>query len=250
MRKGVNVTELTGHRALVTGAASGIGAAIAAVLRREGAQVAGLDIAHIADVDHAISADLRDSDAVRRGVEQVCAALGPPDILVHAAAATHHGGCLDTAPELFLDLYDVNVGGAVRLLQAVVPGMRAGGGGAIVMLSSINANFATPTLAAYATTKAALNNLVQTAALELAPDKIRVNAIAPASIDTPAMRASYARDPSPADARLRNAARHPLERIGSAEEVAELALFLVSRRAAWITGSVYSIDGGASVTRR
>jgi 2-keto-3-deoxy-L-fuconate dehydrogenase len=242
--------ELTGRRALVTGAASGIGAAIASTFRREGAEVAGLDIAIGGGVDHAITADLRDTKAVKMGVEQAEAALGPFNILVHAAAASHHGGCLDTDPAVFRDLYDVNVGGAVRLLQALVPGMRAAGGGAVVMLSSINASFATPTLAAYAATKAALNNLVQTAALELAPDHIRINAIAPASIDTPAMRASYARHSDPEEARRRNAARHPLERIGSAEEVAELALFLVSSRAEWITGSVYRIDGGASVTRR
>lgn len=242
--------ELAGHSALITGAASGIGAAIAARFRRAGAKVAGLDIASMAGVDHVIIADLRDTDKVRAGVEQAAASLGPADILVHAAAATHHGGCLDTDPDIFRDLYDVNVGGAVRLLQALVPGMRGAGGGAVVMLSSINAKFATPTLAAYAATKAALNNLVQTAALELAPDHIRVNAIAPASIDTPAMRASYARDPNPADARQRNAGRHPIERIGTAEEVAELALFLVSPGAAWITGAVYPIDGGASVTRR
>lgn len=166
------------------------------------------------------------------------------------AAATHHGGCLDTDPDVFRDLYDVNVGGAVRLLQALVPGMKEVGGGAVVMLSSINARFATPSLAAYATTKAALNNLVATAALELAPDRIRVNAIAPASIDTPAMRASYARQANPEQARRNNILRHPLERIGEPDEVAELALFLASPRASWITGGIYPIDGGASVTRR
>jgi 2-keto-3-deoxy-L-fuconate dehydrogenase len=117
-------------------------------------------------------------------------------------------------------------------------------------MSSINADFATPTLAAYATTKAAVNNLVQTAALELAPDKIRINAIAPSSIDTPLLRASFARTPDPAAALAKNAERHPLGRIGTAEEVADLALFLASDRARWITGSVYAIDGGAGVTRR
>lgn len=249
---GVDVAagKLTGRRALVTGAASGIGAAIAQRLREAGAAVAGLDLVPVGLVDLAISADLRDGGAVREGAEKASAALGPIDMLVHAAAATHHGGCLDTDPEVFRDLYDVNVGGAVRLLQAVVPGMRVGGGGVVLMLSSINADFATPTLAAYAATKAALNNLVKTAALELAPDNIRVNAIAPASIDTPAMRASYDRYPDPAEARRRNAARHPLERIGTPEEVADLALFLVSPQARWITGAIYAIDGGASVTRR
>jgi len=250
VHKEVVMGELSGRTALVSGAASGIGAAIAICFRREGAKVAGLDISDVPGVDFAIQADLRDSKAVSDGIASASAKLGHPDILVHAAAATHHGGCLDTDPLIFRDLYDANVGGAVRLLQAVAPGMRAEGGGAIVMLSSINAKFATPTLAAYAATKAALDNFVQTAALELAPDNIRVNAIAPASVDTPAMQASYARHSDPLEARRRNAARHPLERIGTADEVAELALFLASGRSQWITGSVYAIDGGASVTRR
>jgi 2-keto-3-deoxy-L-fuconate dehydrogenase len=175
--------------------------------------------------------------------------LGAPDILVHAAAASSPGGVFETDPATFLDLYDVNVVGAVRLLQLCVPGMRSRGG-SVVVLSSINADFATPSLAAYAATKAALNNLVQTAALELASHNIRINAIAPASIDTPALRASFARTPDAEQARVRNIARHPLGRLGSAEEVAELALFLASDSARWITGSIYPIDGGAGVTRR
>src|SRR5262249_34686623 len=146
----------------------------------------------------------------------------------------------------FLDLYDVNVVGAVRLLQLCAPYM-PDSGGSVIVLSSINADFATPSLAAYASTKAALNNLVKTAALELAPRNIRINAIAPASIDTSALRASFARHADPKEARVRNIARHPLGRLGSVEEVAELALFLASEHAQWITGSVYAIDGGAGV---
>jgi NAD(P)-dependent dehydrogenase (short-subunit alcohol dehydrogenase family) len=240
--------ELQGRIALVSGSASGIGAAIVERFRRAGAKVAGLDLVESGS-DCDVVADLRDGAAVADALRSIEHRLGAPDILVHAAAASFHGGCLDTDPAVFLDLYDVNVGGAVRLLQASVPGMRRGGG-SIVMLSSINARFATPTLAAYAATKAALENLVQTAALELAPDGIRVNAIAPASIDTPAMRASYARSGDAAQALALNSKRHPIERIGRPEEVAELALFLASARSAWITGAVHPIDGGASVTRR
>jgi 2-keto-3-deoxy-L-fuconate dehydrogenase len=182
-------------------------------------------------------------------VAEATQTLGAPDILIHAAAASFPGGVLDTDPQTFLNLYDVNVVGAVRLLQLCTPAMRSRGG-SVVVLSSINADYATPTLAAYAATKAALNNLVKTAALELAPSKIRVNAIAPASIDTPLLRESFARTADPEEARAKNVARHPLGRLGSAEEVAELVLFLASDRAQWITGSIYPIDGGAGVTRR
>jgi 2-keto-3-deoxy-L-fuconate dehydrogenase len=243
------VGELQGSVALVTGAASGIGAAIVARFRAEGARVAGLDLrASGSDCD--LIADLRSDGALADAFATMKASVGAPDILVHAAAATFHGGTIDTEPGEYANIYDVNVIGAVRLLKLCVPEMRAKGEGAVVFLSSINADFATPSLAAYAASKAALNNLMQTATLEFAPDNIRVNAIAPASIDTPAMRDSYARTGDAEAARTANMKRHPIERIGTADEVAELALFLASKRAAWITGAVYPIDGGARVTRR
>ena len=240
---------LSGQVALVTGAASGIGAAIVARLQAEGARVAALDVKPGAVSDLNLIADMRSTAALEAAVAQTTKSLGVPDILVHAAAASFPGGVFDTDPQTFLDLYDVNVVGAVRLLQLCTPGMLPRGG-AVIVLSSINADYATPTLAAYAATKAALNNLVKTAALELAPSKIRVNAIAPASIDTPLLRESFARTTDPEGARAKNIERHPLGRLGSAEEVAELVLFLASDRAQWITGSVYRIDGGAGVTRR
>lgn len=241
--------ELSDRVALVTGAASGIGAAIVSRFRAEGARVAGMDIHPGAGSDHDLIADLRSNEAVEKAVRSMTEALGTPDIIVHAAAASFQGGVLDTDPATFLDLYDVNVAGAVRLLQRCVPAMR-GRGGSIIVLSSINADFATPGLAAYAATKAALNNLVKTAALELAPDHIRVNAIAPASIDTPLLRTKFASAADPEQAKAANTARHPLGRLGSAEEVAELASFLASDRARWITGAVYAIDGGAGAVRR
>jgi 2-keto-3-deoxy-L-fuconate dehydrogenase len=244
------VGELQGSVALVTGAASGIGAAIVARFRAEGARVAGLDLAPGSASDCDLVADLRSDGALAEAFATMKATVGAPDILIHAAAATVSGGTIDTETGDYADIYDVNVIGAVRLLKLCVPEMRAKGRGSILFLSSINADFATPTLAAYAASKAALNNLMQTAALEFAPDAIRVNAIAPASVDTPAMRASYAQSGDAERARAENRKRHPIERIGTADEVAELALFLASERAGWITGSVYPIDGGARVTRR
>jgi NAD(P)-dependent dehydrogenase (short-subunit alcohol dehydrogenase family) len=241
--------DLSGRVALVTGAASGIGAAIVKRFQAEGARVAGVDVVLGGASDLNLIADVRSTSALEHALACITETLGAPDILVHSAAASFPGGIFDTDPARFLDLYDVNVAGLVRLLQLCVPAMRSRGG-SVVVLSSINADFATPSLAAYAATKAALNNLVQSAALELAPHNIRINAIAPASIDTPALRASFARDPDPEQARVRNIARHPLGRLGSADEVAELAMFLASDRAQWITGSVYPIDGGAGVTRR
>jgi len=243
--------ELAGRRALVSGAASGIGEAIVRRLQSEGAMVAGLDLLPSLAADCQLQADLRDGAALATALAAMEQQLGgPADIVVHAAALSASGGVLDVEPERYVQIYEVNVVGAVRLLQHCVPAMRTAGRGVFVLLSSINADFATPTLAAYAASKAALNNLAMTAALELAPQGIRVNAIAPASIDTPALRAGIARQPDPEAAARANWNRHPIARWGTAEEVAELALFLASDRAAWITGSIHRIDGGASVTRR
>jgi NAD(P)-dependent dehydrogenase (short-subunit alcohol dehydrogenase family) len=241
---------LDGRVALVTGSASGIGAAIAARFRTAGARVAGIDLISAGTTDCDLVADVSSDAALALAYDETVRRLGQPDILVHAAAASVSGGTLDTDPADFARLYDVNLIGAVRLMRLCVPAMRERGGGVIILLSSINADFATPTLSAYAATKAAINNLTKTAALEFAPASIRVNAIAPASIDTPLLRSSFDSTSDPIAARADNEARHPLGRLGRADEVAELALFLASDAAAWITGAIHPIDGGARVTRR
>lgn len=239
-----------GRAAIVTGSASGIGAAVARRLRGEGVVVAGLDRVASADVALSLQVDLRDDAAVRAAVEAAASAHGPATVLVHCAGISPPGSILESDDALFRDTYDTNVISAVRLMRYLVPGMRDAGGGSVVLTTSINARFATPTLAAYAASKAALESVVRTAALEFAPWQVRVNAIAPASIDTPLLQASFARDADPAAARERNVERHPLGRLGTADDVAELAWFLASDASAWITGGIYPIDGGASVTRR
>ena len=238
-----------GKAALVTGAASGIGAAVVSRLRREGARVAGLDLAPAQDVDAFERADLRSADDTATALRRLGEAMGTFDAVVHCAGASPPGGMLEHDDAFWLELYSLNVLGAVRVMRQVVPGMRARGG-SIVLVSSINARFATPTLAAYAASKAALESVARTAALEFAADGIRVNAIAPASIDTPMLQGSFDRDADPAAARARNVDRHPLGRLGTPEDAAELALFLVSPRSGWITGGVFPLDGGAGVTRR
>lgn len=250
---GQNVLQdklLAGKRALVTGAASGIGAAIVARFQAEGALVAGLDRSPGMTTDFNLVVDLRQKTSVAAAMEGMQQRWGMPDILVHAAAMTALGGVLETDPDRYAEIYDVNVISVVRLLQHCVPSMRSKGGGSIVLLSSINADFATPTQAAYAASKAALNSLTKTAALELARHGIRVNAVSPASIDTPLLRSGLAAGQDPEAAVAENMQRHPISRFGTPEEVAELVLFLASEKSAWITGSINRIDGGASVTRR
>lgn len=241
--------EVQGLNALVTGAASGIGAAVARRMAEEGARVAGLDRQPMAGLAIQALADLRDGDAVAQAVAALAQQAGAFDVLVHCAGYCPSGGTLEGDDAQWLETYSVNVLGALRVMRLVVPAMRRSGG-SIVLVSSINARFATPSLAAYAASKAALEAMSRTAALEFARDGIRVNCIAPASVDTPMLQASFARADDPQHARERNIARHPLGRLGTPQDAAELALFLASPRSAWITGGVFPLDGGAGVTRR
>jgi NAD(P)-dependent dehydrogenase (short-subunit alcohol dehydrogenase family) len=242
--------SLSGRAAIVTGAASGIGAAVARHLRELGAKVTGIDLTASPDASLSFEVDLRDDDAIALVVKKANDAHGDAAILVHCAGVCPPGSLFESDDTTYLDTYNVNVVSAVRLLRHCVPGMQRNNGGSVVLASSINARFATPTLVAYAASKAALESLARTAALELATSQIRVNAIAPASIDTPMLQSSFLSEADSALARERNIARHPLGRLGTAEDVAELVAFLAGDGSRWITGAVIPIDGGAAVTRR
>ena len=238
-----------GKIAVVTGAAGGIGEAIAKALVAAGAIVVALDIKPAATGTW-IECDLGCDAAVAGAGQRVLAEAGVPDILIHCAATTFHGPILDTPIVDFERILNLNVYGALRLTNAFADAMKARGQGAILYISSINARFATPGQGAYAASKAALDSVVKTLAVELAPDGIRVNTVQPASVATPLLVAGFDQRPDRAAAVAANIARHPLGRWGTPEEVAKLALFLVSDDATWITGAHYAIDGGAGVTRQ
>lgn len=241
--------DFSGKFAVVTGAASGIGQAIAQGLQAAGATVASLDLKP-AQTGLSILCDLGDDEAVAAAAAQVATELGAVDIVIHCAAISVNGAIIDTATADYARIMNVNVFGAVRLARAFTPAMQARGGGVFLFVSSINAKYATPNLGAYSASKAALDSVCKTLAFELAPDGIRVNTIQPASIDTPLLRSGYAKLDDPAPAITANIARHPLGRWGTPEDAAKLALFLVSDDASWITGAHYALDGGAGITRR
>jgi NAD(P)-dependent dehydrogenase (short-subunit alcohol dehydrogenase family) len=254
--------RLAGKVAVVTGGGSGIGRASAMCFAREGARVV------VADLDSAaagvtegeigreggtaigVVADVTREEDVGRLVDRTLQIFGPPTVLLNNAATTSFGTLAESPAEELDRVLAVNVRSAWVCARAVIPLMRDTGGGTIVNMSSITGIVGAPGMAAYSTSKGAIITLTRTLALELAEDGIRVNCICPASIETPMLQASFDRLPDPEAARLRNVKRHPLGRLGTADEVAKLALFLSSDDASFITGATYVIDGGALLARR
>lgn len=242
--------RLDGEIALVTGAAGGIGEAACRRFAAAGAQVIALDLERPGVGDHAIACDLSSDTSVELAAADARDAIGDPAIVVHAAATTEFASTLNSSPAAFSRVYNVNVGGALRLVQAFAPAMQARRKGVFTFVSSINARMGAPGLAAYAASKGGLETFLKTLALEVAADGIRVNGLAPASVDTPMLRASFARAEDPEAALAANVLRHPLGRLGTAADVAESLLFLCSDASGWMTGTVLALDGGAGVTRR
>jgi 2-keto-3-deoxy-L-fuconate dehydrogenase len=238
--------RLKGKRAFVTAASAGIGRACALAFAREGATVFATDIDErglaalksdgIADVARL---DVRDSAAVAATAKRV----GKMDILLNAAGFVHHGTALDCSDEDFDFSFDLNVKSMHRTIRAFLPDMIAGGGGAIVNISSAAGVFkAAPNRYVYGATKAAVAALTRSVAADFITKHIRCNCICPGTIETPSMleRAAAAGP----NGREMFVSRQPMGRLGTAEEIASLALYLASDESAFTTGVAHVIDGG------
>ncbi len=235
--------ELRGAVALVTGGASGIGAATVELLRAAGTRVAVLDLnADRATADLAITADAGDEDEVVAAVKRVVAELGPPDIAVLAAGVASYAPVLEMKTEEWDRIHRVNLRGAFLGLRESGRAMAAAGRpGVIVAIGSVSGIVSDRYLAHYATTKAAVHQLVRVAAAELGPLGIRVNAVAPGCTDTPMFAVT---DGLPGYRDL-VAGRAALGRVGTAKEVADAIVALVQLD--WVTGHVLTADGGISL---
>lgn len=245
--------------ALVTGAGAGIGRAIAAALAGDGAAVTVIDLdqeAAEAAAEElrvrgaralAVAADVRRSDALQQAVERTERAHGPISLVSCTAGVALPPTAFDDAREDDLGrLLEVNVVGVWNTVHAAVPSMRRAGGGAIVVTGSIMGVRARPRHAAYGASKAAANHLARSFALDLAPDSIRVNAVAPVMTDT-AMLTTLIGDADAEQTRQAYIDGIPLGRFAAPGDVADVTAFLLSDDARFLTGAVLPVDGGRGV---
>lgn len=241
--------RLEGRRIVVTGAASGIGAAVARLAAEEGARVACLDrdgagattlAASLPVPGHAEQVDVTDPDGVKRAMDAAAAALGGIDGLVNSAGVVALGPVTDMTLSTFRQVIDVNLTGTFLVCQAAISHLRAARDASIVTIASAQALMPVAGASAYAASKGGVQSLSKALAVELAPD-IRVNTICPGLIDTP-MNDGLKKTPEdgppvPLD-------RYALRRWGQPEEIAATIVFLLSKDASYVTGATLAIDGG------
>jgi NAD(P)-dependent dehydrogenase (short-subunit alcohol dehydrogenase family) len=250
--------EFAGRVALVTGT-TGIGRAIAKRFATGGAQVVACGIEAEGNSELAgdaaksglslqvESCDVTNYDQVLSVITMTVSRFGGLDILVNAAAIHPFGTVVETDLATWNRCMMVNVGSVYLLAHLGIPEMKKRGGGAIINLASVQGYACQRGVAAYATSKGAIHSLTRALALDHAADNIRVNSISPGSIGTPMLARSaahFAPDLPAQEAFARFGAAHPLGRIGTPEEVAELAAFLASDKAGFCTGGDYLVDGG------
>jgi NAD(P)-dependent dehydrogenase (short-subunit alcohol dehydrogenase family) len=238
---------LKGKRVLVTGGASGIGAATAARFLEEGAQVCVLDrdapardkiAKELSALTATIAGDVSNLDEVNSAFAQAVSKMGGVDVLINNAGISIRHNFLDITPEEWNRVMSVNLTGVFYAAQTAARHMSERGSGVILNTASTNGMVGQPFYADYNATKAGVIELTRTMAIELAP-KVRVNAVAPGYVLTPMQRAEYT------DAMLEEVNRKiPLGRHARPEEIAALFAYLASDDAAYVTGHVYTIDGG------
>ena len=248
--------RLKNKTALVTGAASGFGAEIAATFAREGAQVVIMDLngegaekvaSGIGAAARAMKGDVTKAADISAAVELTKSLGDRVDIVVNNAGWTHRNKpMMEVTEEEYERLYDINVRSIFHMSRAVVPLMRKAGGGCMINIGSTAGIRPRPGLTWYNSTKGAVNLLSRSMAVELAPDKIRVNCVAPVMGATGLLE-SFMGVPDTPENRARFIATIPLGRLSTPKDIANACLYLASDEAEFITGVVLEVDGGRTV---
>lgn len=244
----------------MTGAASGIGLAVAKLFASSGASVALVDLyaqkaseaaQSIAPAQDAcvcsVACDVSNAESVEKAFAEILQALGgAPEILVNCAGIAHVGSLATTTPEALDQLYAVNVRGTYLMMRAALGPMLAQGRGVIVNMASIAATAGIPDRFAYSMTKGAVRSMTLSVARDYISQGIRCNCISPARVHTPFVDGFLTKNyPGHEAEKMKElAAAQPIGRMGTPEEVAQLALYLCSEQASFITGNDYVIDGG------
>lgn len=240
---------IKGKSVLVTAAAQGIGNAIALQFARAGAKVVATDI------NEALLKELDGKDGIKAlklnvlddaAVKALVADHGPFDVLVNSAGVVHNGTIMDMPDSDLEFAFDLNVKSMVRTIRAVLPGMLEKGDGAIVNIASVASSIkGVPNRFAYGVTKAAVLGLTKSVAADYVAKGIRINAICPGTVESPSLQDRLKAQGDYDAARAAFIARQPIGRIGTPDEIADLALYLAT--ATYTTGQAYNIDGGWSI---
>lgn len=240
--------RLKGKKALITAAGAGIGRAAAEAFAREGAHVIATDIdleglgrlAADQDIETA-QLDVTDADAIRK----LCAEHSDIDILFNVAGWVHHGTIEDCGRDDWDRSLQINLTSMYELARAALPNMVSKGGGVILNMSSVASSVTgAPNRFAYGVSKAGVIGMTKAIAADYVSQNIRCNAICPGTVDTPSLQDRMRAQGDYEKARAMFVSRQPMGRLGKAEEIASLALYLVSDEAAFTTGAVHVVDGG------
>jgi 2-keto-3-deoxy-L-fuconate dehydrogenase len=241
--------RLAGKAALVTAAAAGIGRATAEAFAREDARVVAtdIDVPGLAGLDaEKRKLDVRSTEAV----EALAREIGPIDILFNCAGFVHHGTALTTSDEDWDFSFDLNVKSMHRTIRAFLPGMLEKGGGSIVNIASGASSVrGIPNRYVYGASKAAVVGLTKAVAADFIRKGVRCNAICPGTVESPSLDgriAALSKSSGEPVEKVRQAFidRQPMGRLGKAEEIAAIALYLASNESAFTTGQAYIVDGG------
>lgn len=241
--------DFNGKSVLVTAAAQGIGRAVATAFAAAGAKVTATDINEVVlkEIDGQngiVTAKLNVLDEA--AVKALVAGIGQVDILVNSAGVVHNGSIIDMKDEDLDFAMDLNVKSMIRTIRAVLPGMLERKDGAIVNIASVASSIkGVPNRFAYGVTKAAVIGLTKSVAADYVTQGIRINAICPGTVESPSLQDRLRAQGDYEAARAAFIARQPIGRIGTPEEIADLALYLAG--ATYTTGQAYAIDGGWTI---